>query len=93
MSHHSQEIFEQQHSAEFSKQFKDMFSPLPNIGATGKFPDGKINEKDEGELQFAMTVSDGRLIMNFGKPVAWIGFEKEQVEELISYLTKKLCEM
>jgi hypothetical protein len=29
------------------------------LGATGQFPDGKINRSDEGELRIAMAHKDG----------------------------------
>lgn len=42
-------------------------------GATGKFPYGKLDETDEGELNVAFARDDaGNLRINFGKPVAWI---------------------
>lgn len=45
-----------------------------DIGATGKFPDGKIDETDEGELALAVGYDpkDGMVKVEFGKPVAWL---------------------
>jgi hypothetical protein len=47
------------------------------IGATGDFPDGKINPSDEGGLMIAVTKEEGRVVIHFGKPTAWIGFDTE----------------
>jgi hypothetical protein len=44
------------------------------------FPEGKLNEADEGVLNIRMGLTeDGRtFVIDFGKPVEWIGFTKEQ---------------
>lgn len=104
MAHHgTEDPFAKQHMDELNKlktttqnnflheQMKNMQEML---GATNQFPDGKITPDDEGEIRFAMTVYDGKLIINFGKkPITWVGLTKEQVQELIDYLTKKIEEL
>lgn len=50
----------------------------PEIGATNKFPDGKINEQDQGQIMIGVTVKDDKVIMSFGKAVEWIGFTREE---------------
>jgi hypothetical protein len=52
------------------------------MGPTGKFPDGKLNDTDEGEIQVGIAEVDGRVVMNFGKPIEWIGFTKEQAKQI-----------
>jgi hypothetical protein len=47
------------------------------LGPTGDFPSGKFNEEDEGGLMTGITHDKGVVIINFGKPVAWIGFPPE----------------
>jgi len=42
-------------------------------GSTGKFPEGKLRDDDEGEIRVALTAIDGKIIIDFGKPVKWIG--------------------
>lgn len=37
----------------------------------------KLNEEDEGQLQIGIGVKDNAVIVNFFKPVAWIGLDKE----------------
>lgn len=46
------------------------------------YPRGKLNARDEGELRIAMTVKDNTLVIDFGKPVAWIGFSLHEVTQL-----------
>lgn len=63
-------------------------SPMPDLGATGKFPDGKLNQSDEGEIMVGITSVEDRVIVQFGKPVSWIGFTKEQAKDLAASLIK-----
>lgn len=52
------------------------------LGATGQFPEGKLTGEDEGEIRLAVGVHEGKVVVNFGKPVAWIGFSPQQAREL-----------
>lgn len=53
---------------------KDL-SMADKLGPTGKFPDGKIHEDDEGEITLgvAFDPKSNCVIVNFGKPISWIG--------------------
>lgn len=51
------------------------------LGATGKFPAGKIKPDDEGELTMAVGHDEGNVVVHFGKPVAWFGFPPEKALE------------
>ncbi len=59
------------------------------LGATGKFPEGKLTNQDEGELVMAIGITNRKVIINFGTPTAWIGFTKEQAYELANTLRDK----
>ncbi len=63
------------------------------LGATGEFPDGKLNKDDEGELRMAVGVSDGNVILDFGKPVHWLGLPKEHAIKLAKLLLEKAEEL
>lgn len=78
MAHHSEELTD-----EMKKLVKEM-----QLGATKKFTDGKLNPQDEGEIKIAFGEENGRVVINFGKPVAWIGFTPEQAMELAAALMK-----
>lgn len=56
------------------------------LGPTGKFPRGKLTERDEGETRIAIGSSNGAVVMDFGKPTAWIGFTPEQADEIAESL-------
>jgi len=59
------------------------------LGATGKFPQGKLKNDDEGELRMAIFEKDGKIVINFGKKLSWIGFDKEQARKLGNLLIEK----
>lgn len=64
----------------------------PKLGPTGNFPNGKLNENDEGGLQIGMRIIDGVFQIHFGAPVAWVGLRPEQAKvmafNLLDYLKK-----
>lgn len=64
------------------------FNLLPELklGATGKFPQGKLREDDEGEIRIAIGHQDGKVIMNFGKQTVWIGFDSRQARQVAASL-------
>lgn len=62
------------------------------FGPTGKFPRGKLNEDDEGELTMGVAADGGTVILNFGKPVAWVGLPPALARELAASLIKKADE-
>ena len=46
------------------------------------FPRGKLNASDEGALRIAMTVRKNTLVIDFGKPTAWIGLGLQEVRAM-----------
>lgn len=100
MAHHGAEKFDIGDWAEQMKGVKDpkklMHEPtfrkppmIPLLGATGEFPNGKLTDDDEGEIAIGITTKDDVVIIDFGKPIAWIGFSKEQAKEIGELLIKK----
>jgi hypothetical protein len=58
-------------------------------GATGEFPDGKITEDDEGELEFSVgPLANGLVGVKFGKPVAWMALPPDTAIELATMLVE-----
>ena len=62
------------------------------LGATGKFPQGKLIEKDEGELRFKVGAYEGKVVLDFGKPVAWIGMDPNMAIQLGETLMRRANE-
>lgn len=79
------------HSSEMSDAMRRMFEEMlpASIGATGRFPQGHLSPEDEGELALAVGVMDGKVILNFGKPVMWIGFDADQARQLAQMIYDK----
>jgi hypothetical protein len=51
-----------------------------------QYPNGKLNENDEGELQMMITQENGCVVMHFNKPTAWISMPPEQAIEMAQVL-------
>lgn len=49
------------------------FRPKP------RYPRGKLNAHDEGEIQWRARVEGNTLILDFGKPVVWLGLGLHEV--------------
>jgi len=81
MSHHSSDRDEARAALQqkFHEAMKDTL---------GEYPNGKLNQKDEGALPMAITVEDGVVKLVFPKPVAWVGFTPEQAAQLGNDLIK-----
>lgn len=48
---------------------------------------------DEGDLEMKVYVKGSKLIIDFGKDLSWLGFNAEDVDNLINLLTVKRKEM
>ena len=57
-----------------------------HVGKTGEFPEGKLSEDDEGEILFAISHADGKVVVNFGTPVVWFAMPPENARELARLL-------
>jgi hypothetical protein len=57
--------------------------------------EGSINADDEGEMAMAVAadVKSGTVMLAFLKPVAWVAWPPDVVEQLIETLTDKLQEL
>lgn len=65
------------------------------LGATGRFPYGKADSDDEGELQMALAADHGNGIvrLQFGKPIGWLGLPSKEARDLAALLTEKADEL
>lgn len=55
---------------------------------SNKFPRGKLSDDDEGELAMGVAVQDKTILVNFGKPVAWLGLDHDTAVSLARLLLK-----
>lgn len=56
--------------------------------ALGEFPAGKLNDADEGALAVGIGHQRGKVVVQFPKPVNWIGFTPEQAIEIAETLVE-----
>jgi hypothetical protein len=61
----------------------------PDLGATGRYPEGKLREDDEGEITIGITVYEGKVIMDLGGDMGWVGFTPEQSRHIASTLQRR----
>lgn len=61
----------------------------PLIGATGEHPEGKLTKHDEGGIQFAVGVKDGKVVLDFGTPVVWLGMNPADALKLAETLIQR----
>lgn len=70
-------------------EFKDTGRlPPAGLGATGRYPQGKLNEDDEGELQFGIARDGSKIVFNFGKSVHWIAMDTALAKQIAALLMK-----
>lgn len=90
MSHHGSDPFGG--APERKETFKKLLDSTAFRGALGDFPEGQLNKTDEGAIQFAIGVKDGKVILDFGTPVAWVGMNPQQAADVASLLIKRARE-
>lgn len=63
---------------------RDLLDTTGFRGAIGSYPKGKLTPKDEGSIQFAVGEQDGKVVIDFGTPVSWIGMTPQQAADFAS---------
>lgn len=58
------------------------------IGPTGRYPDGKLNDDDGGQLYTLIGHQDGKVIIQYGTPVSWTAMDPEGARSLAQSLIK-----
>ena len=102
MAHHGKGPFEaikkfggvdsDSETAKRNKLRRDLLDTTGFVGATGEFPDGMLNKNDEGELRVAIGIEKGRVVIDFGKDVHWLGMTPIEAAEFASTLLRKARE-
>jgi len=63
------------------------------LGATGEYPHGKAFADDEGQLRAALAVKDDKLVMMFGKNIAWLAMTAAEARTFALSLQAKADEL
>lgn len=58
------------------------------LGGQGTYSDGKAGDDDEGDLRLQVAHSGDDVRIDFGKPVAWLGFPKDQAIQFAILILK-----
>ncbi len=53
------------------------------------YPEGKMNENDEGAVATMIYIDSKKVVIEFGKPLGWIAFGKEGLRAFINVLESK----
>lgn len=99
MSHHGSEPFDgmpedPERKIARNKLMRDLLGSAANFrGALGAFPEGQLTKTDEGSIQFAIGEKDGKVVLDFGTPVHWVGMSPQQAADLASLLIKRAREV
>lgn len=51
---------------------------MTKLGATGDFPQGKLNEHDEGGINIKIAREGESIIIDFGTETTWIGMPRDE---------------
>ena len=64
-------------------------------GPTGEFPNGRLNNYDDGELAIGVTADkeNNVLIIDFNKEIGWLGLKPEEAYDLSRLLFQKAKEL
>lgn len=75
MSHHSSEPM-----GDSFRQQMEIEAQRLGLGATSRHPSGSMHSSDEGEIRMGIASDEktGKVMLNFGKPVAWLGLNPEE---------------
>lgn len=89
-SHHGDHRSEQELHA-LRKRFLEQVAG----NAKREWSAGRMGGDDEGDLTYAMTTDAKRgvIVINYGKPVVWIGLGIVEAEQLRDQLTERLMEL
>lgn len=90
MAHHGPNPDAVEHLRKMTERRKELEHAF---GDTGQYPQGQLNPDDEGELRFGIARDGNKVVINFGKEVAWIGFDADQAIALAIALVRKAGEI
>lgn len=93
MSNHGSEPFDGQpedfeRKVSRNKLMRDLLETTGFRGALGEFPEPAISKTDEGAIQFSVGEKNGKVVIDFGTPVHWVGMTPQQAMDFASSVMK-----
>lgn len=58
------------------------------LGATGRYPQGRLGKGDQGELRAAVTAARGEVFLHYGKDISWLSLPPDSAREMAAVLLK-----
>jgi hypothetical protein len=92
MSNHGSSPFDGEEGSDFARRHKlmrDLLNTTGFRGAIGAFPEGRLTPNDEGNIQFAIGEQNGKVVIDFGTPVHWLGMTPQQASDFASTLLNR----
>lgn len=97
MAHHGPNPFDgDENSPSFQKRqslMRELLTTTGFRGALGDFPHGQLTKADEGAIQFAVGEQHGKVVIDFGTPVHWLGMTPQQAADFASTVLKRAREV
>lgn len=62
-------------------------------GPTREFPEGMLDEHDEGALVIEVGIDQSKIIVNFGASVRWIGLNVDGAEQFANTILSKVAKI
>ena len=90
MSHHGSDPFDGSPPEGIKRLLAEMKSAAAGyVGPVGAYPHGMLTKQDEGSIQFAIGSKNGKVVIDFGAPVAWVGMTPQQAMDLAASIMSK----
>lgn len=58
-----------------------------------QFPDGKLNDQDDGAIKTGIGISDDRVVIVWDKAITWLGFDPDSADEFADLIKEKAAEV
>lgn len=76
------------------QRFRDLAASAGDFrGALGTHTEKRLVDDDEGDIQFAIGERDGRVVIDFGTPVHWLGMTPQQASDFASAVLRRAREV
>lgn len=85
MSHHSPEV-DKNLTDQLNEKLEELFAE--RLGKIGEHPRGRLTPTDEGGIKIAVGSKNGAVVIDFGTPVAWVGFSSQEARDIAASLVK-----
>lgn len=72
------------HSGIDDEGAKELHAAMKSL--LGEYPEGKLNDNDEGAIAIGVGHREGKVVIKFPKAVSWVGMTPQQAADVASSL-------